>query len=364
MTFTAIDRCPAWLCALLISVAAAAPAASQQNTDQESLAVVMSRLLIDLPISIAVNPPVRGPLEELAREPCDQTAIKELGTALDKIGRRREAANAYTSFSATCAGHHAPSLRAAVNILFTLSDYQRAASVASDLIALEPFSDNGYFLRAVAYDRGGSTRQAIDDYVTAIELFGNKQQISSVSYMNLARAYEKLGQFCDAVSPIEDWIAIDPQRHDTSQTRAIIADYTAKGHCQSAAGGEEKFPRTGNLLKLQVTVNGVRGNFVLDTGASFVALTMSFAQKAKVEIEPDSLVHLHTANGMGEGRRGRAASIQLRSLSAKDVQVLVQADAKAAYGDGIDGLLGMSFLSRFKLSMDPQAVRISGRKTK
>ena len=120
------------------------------------------------------------------REPCDQKAIHELGNALDKVGRRREAVNAYTSFSATC-GHHAPSLRAAINMLLTLSDYQRAASVASDLIALEPFSDNGYFLRALAYDRGGSTRQAIDDYVTAIELFGNKQQIASVASIQRRR---------------------------------------------------------------------------------------------------------------------------------------------------------------------------------
>jgi hypothetical protein len=32
--------------------------------------------------------------------------------------------------------------------------------------------------------------------------------------------------------------------------------------------------------------------------------------------------------------------------------------------DGVDGLLGMSFLSHFKVSVDAQAVRISSRKTK
>jgi hypothetical protein len=54
----------------------------------------------------------------------------------------------------------------------------------------------------------------------------------------------------------------------------------------------------------------------------------------------------------------------LRSLAAKDVPIVVQSDAKAGYGDGIDGLLGMSFLSHFKVSMDTQAVRISSRKSK
>ena len=43
---------------------------------------------------------------------------------------------------------------------------------------------------------------------------------------------------------------------------------------------------------------------------------------------------------------------------------MVQDDAKGSYGDGVDGLLGMSFLSRFKVTMDTQTVKISSRKTK
>ena len=41
---------------------------------------------------------------------------------------------------------------------------------------------------------------------------------------------------------------------------------------------------------------------------------------------------------------------------------MVQDDAKGTYGEGVDGLLGMSFLSRFKVTVDARAVRISGRK--
>jgi len=111
-------------------------------------------------------------------------------------------------YSETCDGH-APSLRSAVNILLMLTDYGTAVVVSSKLIELEPFNDNGYFLRAVANGRGGSSQKAIDDYTTAIELFGNKQTISSVSYLGMARSYEKLGQFCDAITPIETWVALN-----------------------------------------------------------------------------------------------------------------------------------------------------------
>jgi clan AA aspartic protease (TIGR02281 family) len=319
-----------------------------------------------LPEAVETNASIRRPLEQLSRERCDQQAIAELGVALDKLGYRREAATAQVSYSATCGGH-APSLRAAVNILLRLSDYPTAVTVASNLIKLEPFYDNGYYLRAVAYDRSGSFKKAIDDYITAIELFGNKDRIASVSYFGMARSYEKLGQFCDAVLPIEAWVSLNPTRNDTSQTRAIITDYMAKGRCETATtSGGEKFAisRQTSVVKLPVAVNGVRGNFVLDTGATFVSLKNEFAQKAKVQIDKDSTVRLHTANGPAEGKRGRAATIQLRSLQAKDVAVVVQNDGQATYGEDIDGLLGMSFLSRFNVTIDTQAVRISNRSSR
>jgi aspartyl protease family protein len=156
-------------------------------------------------------------------------------------------------------------------------------------------------------------------------------------------------------------------RNDTSQTRAMIADYTAKGRCEAATGGaEEVFPvaRQGSTVKLPVTINGVRGNFILDTGATFVSLKNAFAQKAKVQVDQDSTVRLHTANGIAEGKRGRAETIQLRSLLAKDVPVVVQNDGQGTYGESVDGLLGMSFLSRFNLAIDTQTVKISTRKPK
>jgi aspartyl protease family protein len=53
--------------------------------------------------------------------------------------------------------------------------------------------------------------------------------------------------------------------------------------------------------------------------------------------------------------------IELRSLRAKDVPIVVQDEAKGSYGDGVDGLLGMSFLSRFKVTIDTHQVKISPR---
>ena len=244
-----------------------------------------------------------------------------------------------------------------------LSDYKEAVSIASQLIELEPYGDNGYYLRALANLQGKEPRKAIDDFVTAIELFGAKDKISSIGYVNLSKSYENLGQFCDAILPIEAWIALNPTRNDNSQSRAMISALTAKGKCPAQTGSEDVFVlnRRGNVLVLPVSINGTNGTFIFDTGATYVSLRKGFAERAKVEIDEGSTLKLNTANGVALGRRGRAKLVQLKSLKAADVPVVVQADASGTYGEGIDGLLGMSFLSRFQISMDGQTVRLKPR---
>lgn len=350
---------------LVIAIAAfSAPAASQVAGDTDNLIAVMERLRLQLPTNVSGSDPVRQFLGQLSRERCDQQAIADLGKALESAGYRREASTALVSYSETCGGH-AQSLRSAVVILLRLSDYETAATVASKVIELEPFGGAGYLQRALAYERGGLLQKAIDDYTTAIELYGDKQKIPSGTYFGLARSYDKLGQFCDAVVPIETWVSLNPERNGTSQTQAMIATYRSKGNCElGTATGEEVFAvsRPNSVVKLPVSINGTRGVFVLDTGATFVSLKNSFAQKAKVQIDPNSIVRLNTANGPSTAKRGRANAIQLRSLQAKEVPVVVQDDAKGPFGEGVDGLLGMSFLSRFKLTVDGKNVRLSARK--
>jgi clan AA aspartic protease (TIGR02281 family) len=323
----------------------------------------MESLGLTLPISISHMSSVRRPLEELSRERCDQTAIANLGDALQKLGRRREAATAQISFSRNCNGD-AASVRRAVNILLQLNDPGEVVSAATELIRLEPYGDNGYYLRALGHDRGGNCKKAIDDYATAIELFGNKERISSAGYFGMMRCYEKLEQFCDATIPIEAWVALNPARNDTSRTRTILAELSRKGNCTATdAAGEEVVPigRTGRTITVSGTINGVPGRFILDTGATFVALKRSYAQRAHVAVDESSAVKVATANGFTEARRGHAKSVALKKLAAQDVAIVVQADDRATYGDKIDGLLGMSFLSRFDMTIDAKSVRLKPR---
>jgi predicted aspartyl protease len=53
--------------------------------------------------------------------------------------------------------------------------------------------------------------------------------------------------------------------------------------------------------------------------------------------------------------------VALKRLAAQNIAVVVQTDDRATYGNKIDGLLGMSFLSRFDVTIDARTVRLKPR---
>src|SRR5262245_15799725 len=113
MSFSKIKRCCACAGSLIASLASSFPGAAQTPDAGADLAATMQRLSIKLPPQVADSDAVKRPLEELGRERCDQSAIGNLGTALEKAGYRREAAVAQVTFSQSCGGHGA-SLRAEI----------------------------------------------------------------------------------------------------------------------------------------------------------------------------------------------------------------------------------------------------------
>ena len=91
MSRSKIKRCGTSFASLLVaSLAFSSPGVAQ--VPDADLAATMQRLSIKLPPQVVDSDAVKRPLEELGRERCDQSAIGNLGTALEKAGYRREAA--------------------------------------------------------------------------------------------------------------------------------------------------------------------------------------------------------------------------------------------------------------------------------
>jgi aspartyl protease family protein len=351
---------------LTVLAAAAGPACAgylDENPD-EIFAGVYERIG-KLPQRAARDPFVWLRLEELKREPCDQKSMTDMAAALEKLGYRREAGQGLYSFVKAC-GAPVNSLYRAGDIFLKLSDYATAAEIGDEFIRRAPDNANAFYLRGQGLQAAGDHLRAITDFANAIELYANdKKSMGSAVFTQMARSYAALGRFCEAASPILMWVAIDPVARDTSRTRKIIADYEQNGNCATAKEFQkERYPLPGNrhVVTVKAEVNGVKGMFILDTGASYMSVKSEFAERAKIPLANTADITLSTANGQAKGKLSKADKVMLGKLEAANVPTVVQNTDAKSYGTGVDGLLGMSFLSRFDLKMSGGFIEIQTRR--
>lgn len=91
------------------------------------------------------------------------------------------------------------------------------------------------------------------------------------------------------------------------------------------------------------TVNDLPVRFLIDSGATTTAMTLRTAKTAGIEISNSPFpVILSTANGSVEAQRGLIQSLQIGSMVAKDLPVVVAEE----FGEA--NVIGMNFLSQLK----------------
>jgi|ERR1700730_3784324 len=313
-----------------------------------------------LPSSIETLPQIQRRLDQLNREACYRDAIADLAEDLIKVGYPREAATSLRSFVKRCKNSE-DLLRIAHTALEIISDYQGALEVADQLVEAYPANGTFRYWRAMAYEHIGDFPHALIDYMNTIQLANDPRRLVGDVFYSTSRMYAELGRYCDAITPMETYISLDPADRRTPKTTKIIAEYAAKGNCDTGyASGSARIPIPGqsNVHFLRVIVNSESGNFILDTGATFVAVTPQFASKARIDTEPGHQIIVKTVGGTALADVGSAGKIAVGKAEASGVVVAVHRGSAKPFGDGVDGLLGMSFLARFQLNISPTVIEL------
>jgi clan AA aspartic protease (TIGR02281 family) len=107
--------------------------------------------------------------------------------------------------------------------------------------------------------------------------------------------------------------------------------------------------RSGTLLS--VSINDARpATFLLDTGASVVTLSGSLARRLGLPYDKAEGVPVALADGsQAEGYPVMLKSVRVGDALANNVPALVMENSPS---EGVDGLLGMTFLSYFEILLD------------
>ncbi|MDO8381088.1 TIGR02281 family clan AA aspartic protease [Phenylobacterium sp.] len=144
-----------------------------------------------------------------------------------------------------------------------------------------------------------------------------------------------------AVGAAQAVVSLDPTTRSDG-LRAAVASLNPQPQPAPAVGGAASIAKASDgHYWAQGTVNGASVRFLVDTGASAVALTAADAQR--LGFDPDKLNYAYkvmTANG-----EARAAAVKLASVSVAGAKL---ADVDALVLDkGLDAsLLGMTYLGR------------------
>jgi aspartyl protease family protein len=114
-----------------------------------------------------------------------------------------------------------------------------------------------------------------------------------------------------------------------------------------SGGGELVIPRSRDgHFYVPGEINHVRVNFMVDTGASSVAISTAVARQAG--LPEGTPITLRTANGEREGRLVHNVPVKAAHLTRNDVRVTTG----LAMDDPEDALLGQSFLRHYDVQID------------
>jgi len=112
--------------------------------------------------------------------------------------------------------------------------------------------------------------------------------------------------------------------------------------------------RDGNAMLVEALVGGtVRTRLLLDTGAEFTVLSTAVARRLALNLGNAAVIPLRSASGVFFAPMVKVQSIAIGDAAAYDVEVIVH-DATP----GLDGLLGMSFLDNFLVTISTSDERL------
>jgi predicted aspartyl protease len=129
--------------------------------------------------------------------------------------------------------------------------------------------------------------------------------------------------------------------------------------CQVQQRSAVKLQIVGTVVLVPVVVNGVAGNFILDTGAALTVVTPDAVNHFALALDEWTTSTMRGVGGLEQRRNANPRSIELGGVALHHRSIVRDATLRVATlprtmigGQQIDGLLGRDFLSLFDLELD------------
>ena len=110
----------------------------------------------------------------------------------------------------------------------------------------------------------------------------------------------------------------------------------------SDSGNLTLFGNSNHQYSTSLTINGVTVSGFVDTGATFVTISLETANRMRITNDGIQIAHMQTANGVIGAARKKVPVIKVGKFELYDVEVAIVANSPT--------LIGMSALSQLKFA--------------
>ena len=201
----------------------------------------------------------------------------------------------------------------------------------------------GPFDEGLNFFQGGHYRWALEKFVEATDQAPRDWQ----RWWYLAESYRMLGDAPGAAHIYRQILQLAPQSPFAASARQALVALGEPG----ISTVQVPIQRRSGSAVVPARVNGEPvGVFILDTGASYTSLSTSVARRLGISTSGNATVRLVTASGIIQAPLALLDEVDIGGAMARHVPIVIH--DLPGLPSNVVGLLGMSFLERFRVNLD------------
>ena len=293
------------------------------------------------------NSTIRQIAGKLEFEPCDRNLQRSLYRRLATEKLTRDLGNLSYHWAENCS--FSSDIKAnlyydSAGKYFSIGEMYYAYQSVQKGTELKPENARLRLRQALIESELGLFVEANENFRLGIVLHSDNKTIANRVFMKYAEALSELGEGCQSIDVYRTMM----EYKNLSNTESIgtkVKNLQTQYNCGIEKGIRITIPRGGkDTAPIKVSINGVEGTFILDTGATITSLSPEFAEKSTVKYVGRT-GSFQTANGKTVVRFANADAV---SVEGKNIGPAALAVLNSDLGKH-DGLLGMNILSRFDM---------------
>ncbi|MBN2493214.1 MAG: hypothetical protein JXR96_01380 [Deltaproteobacteria bacterium] len=285
--------------------------------------------------------------KRLEKDPCDRVKMLNLAELLLESGDYRRAVESSQRFIERC-GEFSRLLWITYEANKRMGQYDQAIADVTQLVQEHPYDKDFRWWRAEVHARKRDWDAALADYQQSL---GLQPKLRSIPF-DLSRAARQARRPCEGIFALEQLVYFHPQYAADANLLHRLETLYRSDECQGMAGtGHAALAMEPGAALAQIRVDDkVAGRFEVSLDTSLTLLCRDFARR--VGIQPGVPFLVWDGEQVRSGQRVVLQRVQVEDALCQRVPAVV---IEQALGEGADGRLGLSFLTRFALRLDPDS---------